>query len=312
MKYRTLGSTGLTVSVVGVGTWQFGGEWGKDFTQREVDAMFDKARACGINLIDTAECYGDHLSEQFVGAAIEKDRARWVLATKFGHKFHGRFDRTEPRSPEDVRQQLEESLKALRTDYIDVYQYHSWGDDDFFNDDVVAALHKLKDSGKIRHIANSVGSNRNEKQVEASRRMGVEAIQIIYNRLQREPEETRVFDICREQNLGVLARVPLASGFLSGKYDLDAEFPETDVRGRRDPEQVRQVIEQVQRIQREEVPNGVAMAQWALAWCLKHPAVTCVIPGCKNVEQVASNAAAADLDMVAADHPQAAPQPAGV
>ena len=92
MKFRRLGKTEITVSVIGVGTWQFGGEWGKDFEQAEVDAMFDKARELGINLVDTAECYGDHLSEQFVGRAIERDRDRWVVATKFGHKFHAAFD----------------------------------------------------------------------------------------------------------------------------------------------------------------------------------------------------------------------------
>ena len=312
MKYRTLGSTGLTTSVIGIGTWQFGGEWGKSFDQPEVDAMFDKARDTGINLIDTAECYGDHLSEQHVGAAIEKDRQRWIVATKFGHKFHGLLDRSEPRRPEDVRQQLEDSLRALRTDYIDLYQYHSWGDDQFFNDDVLAVLHEARDAGKVRHIGNSVGKNTNEAQVEASQRMGIEAIQIIYNRLDTKPADTRVFDICRQQNLGVLARVPMASGFLSGKYDLDAKFDPGEVRGKRDPEQIRATIEKVQQIQKNEVPEGVPMAQWALAWCLQHDAMTCVIPGCKSVEQVASNAAAADLDMVADDHPQAAPQPAGV
>lgn len=306
MKYRTLGSTQLRVSVVGVGTWQFGGEWGKTFEQREVDAMFDKARECGINLIDTAECYGDHLSEQLVGAAIERDREQWIVATKFGHKFHGMMDRTEPRTPADVRQQLETSLKALRTDYIDLYQYHSWGDDDFFNDDVLAALHEAKDAGKVRHIGNSIGSNRNERQVEASQRMSIEAIQLVYNRLQRDPEETHVFAICQEQNLGVLARVPLASGFLSGKYTPESAFEATDVRSRREDAQRREMIEQALTVQREEVPAGVDMAQWALAWCLKHPAVTCVIPGCKDVEQVANNAGAAELDdLVRDDHPQA-------
>ncbi len=312
MKYRTLGSTDMTVSVIGVGTWQFGGEWGKDFEQHEVDAMFDKARECGINLIDTAECYGDHLSEQFVGAAIEKDRARWVLATKFGHKFHDRFDRTEPRSPQDVQQQLEASLKSLRTDYVDLYQYHSWGDDQFFDDDVLAVLHKAKDAGKVKYIGNSIGNQRNEKQADASQRMNIEAVQIVYNRLQRGPEETRVFDICREQNLGVLARVPLCAGFLSGKYTTESEFDASDVRSRRTADQRRELIEQAMEVQRNEVPDDVPMAQWALAWCLKHPAVTCVIPGCKNVEQVQSNAAAADLEMVADDHPQAAHQPAEI
>ena len=111
MRFATLGSTGLNVSVVGVGTWQFGGEWGTPPTQEHVDAIFEAARDCGINLIDTAECYGDHLSESFIGRATEKDRDRWVIATKVGHKYHGPFDRTEPRRPEDVRDQVEQSLR---------------------------------------------------------------------------------------------------------------------------------------------------------------------------------------------------------
>ncbi|MFA9477789.1 aldo/keto reductase [Phycisphaerales bacterium AB-hyl4] len=307
MKYRTLGSTNLRVSVVGVGTWQYGGEWGMTFTQPDVDAIFDAAREAGINLIDTAECYGDHLSESLTGNAIARDRDKWVLATKFGHKFHEPFKRSEPRSPDDVRQQLEASLKAMKTDYVDLYQYHSWGDDKFFDDDVLAVLNDAKAAGKIRHIGNSIGSNRNAKQVEASQRMGIELIQVVYNRLDRAPEEAGVFDLCREQNLGVLARVPLASGYLSGKYTTASEFPENDVRSRwHKPEDRAAKLTEVQRIAEEELPAGVPMAQWALAWCLKHPAVTCVIPGCKNPEQVHGNAAAADLDLVSDDHPQAA------
>src|SRR3954447_6772624 len=125
MKYRRLGRTGIKVSVVGVGTWQFGGEWGKDFTQDEVDRMLRRAKDLGINLIDTAECYGDHLSESLIGNAIRGDRAAWVVATKFGHKYHGHLNRTDERSAADVHVQLEDSLRALKTDYIDVYQYHS-------------------------------------------------------------------------------------------------------------------------------------------------------------------------------------------
>ena len=140
MKYRTLGSTGLKVSVIGVGTWQFGGEWGKAFEQTEVDAMFRRARELGINLIDTAECYGDHTSEAFIGRAIEGARADWLIATKFGHKFNQPFDRSEPRSPSDVVKQTEDSLRALRTGYLDLQQYHSWGDNQFFDEDVLAAI----------------------------------------------------------------------------------------------------------------------------------------------------------------------------
>ena len=89
MKYRTLGSTGLKVSVIGIGTWQFGGEWGKDFQQAEVDAMFARGHELGINLVDTAECYGDHLSESLIGRAIEGKRKDWIIATKFGHRYLG-------------------------------------------------------------------------------------------------------------------------------------------------------------------------------------------------------------------------------
>src|SRR5271165_3981440 len=111
MLYRILGKTGLRVSVIGVGTWQFGGEWGRAFSQAEVDAILDQAAELGINLIDTAECYGDHLSESFIGDYLARhDRSRWVVATKFGHHFNRFMDRTEVFSAADVRRQLEASL----------------------------------------------------------------------------------------------------------------------------------------------------------------------------------------------------------
>lgn len=280
--------------MVGVGTWQFGGEWNKTFDQAEVDAMFRRAGELGINLIDTAECYGDHLSEQLIGRAVSHERGKWVIATKFGHKFHGHMNRSEPRTPRDVIEQTEASLKALRTDYVDLQQYHSWGDEQFFDDDVLAALLKLKDQGKVRYIGNSVSKNTNTKQIGASKARGIETIQIIYNRLDRAPE-AEALPLCLQQNLGVLARVPLASGYLSGKYGVGATFAPGDVRSGWKREDLDKRAIEAQRIAREEVPPGVDMAQWALAWCLQNPAVTCVIPGCKSVEQVEKNAGAANL-----------------
>jgi len=123
----------------------------------------------------------------------------------------------------------------------------------------------------------------------------------VYNRLEREPEE-RVLPLCIEQDLGVLARVPLASGFLSGKYAPGASFDSTDVRSRKEQQKVQSALREVERIRANEIPDGVDMASWALAWCLRHPAVSCVIPGCRNPQQVASNAAAAAL--AAEEHPQ--------
>ncbi|MEL7239710.1 MAG: aldo/keto reductase, partial [Planctomycetota bacterium] len=255
-----------------------------------------------------------HTSEAFIGRALKNlghDRSDWVIATKFGHKFHRPFERTEPREPGDIREQVESSLRHLRTDYVDLMQYHSFGDGDFFRDDVLAECRKMIDEGKMRHLGNSVGSNTNAKQIAASQDRSCEAIQIIYNRLDQAPED-KVFEICREQNLGVLARVPLASGLLTGKYQPGHQFESNEVRGKwRKQEDIDAALTKVQTIQRDEYekdvdPAKIDMATWALAWCLKHPAVTCVIPGCKSVAQVESNALAGTLDMVPNDHPQAA------
>ncbi len=287
----------MQVSAVGIGTWQLGGEWGQNFTQTEVDAIIGEAREQGINLIDTAECYGDHLSEKLIGRAIAHDRGKWIVATKFGHKFHGLHNRTGHSSPKEILTQLEDSLKALRTDFVDLYQYHSMEDSEFFREDLIATLHQARDSGKIRHLGNAVGSNRNRKQVKASKEMGVEAIQVVYNRLDRGPEESGIFTVCRDQNLGVLARVPLASGFLSGKYRPDHSFSTDDVRARWSQDSRAARVKEVLEIQREEVPQDIPMAQWALAWCLRVPEVTSVIPGCRSPSQVVSNAAAAKLSL---------------
>lgn len=295
MKYRRLGKTELDVSVIGIGTWQFGGEWGLQFTQKEVDAILDKAQELGINLIDTAECYGDHLSESFIGDYLSRrKREDWIVATKFGHHFHERFTRSDKFGAKDVLEQLDGSLKALKTDYIDLYQFHSGPDEAFDNDELWTALDKQVQAGKIRHLGTSIGSNDNLHQTEASTKVNSQVIQVVYNRLDRMPEQ-RVFPSCERQDLGVLARVPLASGYLSGKYKPGAVFDSTDVRHRHDPENTRQKLEEVERIAREEVPEGVDMARWALAWCLRHPAVSAVIPGCKNPAQVEANASAAEL-----------------
>ena len=308
MKYRRLGKTNLHVSVVGMGTWQFGGEWGKDFEQAEVNDMVVAAREVGINLIDTAECYGDHLSEQFIGRALNErfpgERESWTIATKFGHKFHEAFERDVVYDLDGVRKQLEDSLTALQTDYVDLYQFHSGEDDKFDTDGLWEMLGRFKEEGKVRHLGISIGSNRNTYQTGKSDEINSESIQVVYNYFEPGPEE-EVFGICQELDLGVLARVPLASGLLGGKYEPGTTFASNEVRGRwgkKDQQQER--LEEVARLVREELPEGISMAQWALTWCLRHPAVTSVIPGCKNVEQVRGNAAASETALVLESHPQ--------
>jgi aryl-alcohol dehydrogenase-like predicted oxidoreductase len=290
-----LGSTGLRVSVVGAGTWQFGGEWGRDFSQSDVDAILDQAGEDGINLIDTAECYGDHLSEGLIGDYLSRrDRTKWVVGTKFGHHFHSFLNRTDDYSPENVRVQLEASLRALRVDAIDLYQFHSGPDVAFRNDRLWTMLNEQKRAGKIRHLGISILGKGSEAQAQGAQGMGAEALQVVYNRLDRRPESDYFPHAVRDR-LGILARVPLASGLLSGKYKSGVSFSANDFRSSIDRKKLERDLAEVERLRVEEVPEGVPMAQWALAWCLKNSAVTAVIPGCKDAAQVHANAAAADL-----------------
>ena len=296
MIYRTLGRTPLRPSVIGLGTWQFGGEWGVDFTQPEVDAILDAAADSGINFIDTAECYGpDHLSEKFIGNYLaRRDRSRWLVATKFGHHFKSFLDRDDDFSIAGVAAQLDASLRALHVETIDLYQFHSGSDAIFQNQELWTFLAQQKAAGKIRHIGASILQKGSEFQAREAAHYGVEALQVFYNRLDRRAEQ--IYFPCAERDgLGLLARVPLASGLLSGKYKPGTTFTGNDVRAKFDAEKLKRDLAEVDRLAQTEVPAGVPMAQWAMAWCLRNPLVTAIIPGSKNHAQVRANAAAADL-----------------
>jgi aryl-alcohol dehydrogenase-like predicted oxidoreductase len=295
MRYRILGRTGLRASVIGVGTWQFGGEWGRDFSQAEADAILDAAAECGINFIDTAECYGDHLSERLVGDYLaRRDRSRWFVATKFGHHFNSFMNRTDDFSVDGVRRQLEASLKALHVETIDLYQFHSGSDALFEKQELWTMLAEQKRAGKIRHLGVSILQKGSEFQAREAAKFGVETLQVFYNRLDQRAE-TLYFPHAQRDQLGILARVPLASGLLSGKYKPGTTFAANDVRATFDAEKLKRDLAEVERLQKEEVPPGVPMAKWAMAWCLKNPMVSALIPGCKNPEKVKANASAAEL-----------------
>lgn len=289
MQYRKLGRTGIDVSVIGIGTWQLGGEWGKDFTQAEADAIFDAAREEGITLVDTAACYGPRLAEKLVGGALKRDRERWVLATKFGLEYTGWMQRSEDFSAAGMERALQASLRMLQTDYLDVFQVHGVTPAVAADGALWDALQRVKEKGLIRSIGVSIRFDPVSLSAPC-----IDTAQIIYNRLNRTAEST-VFPICAERGLGVFARVPLASGLLSGKYKPGHQWVSTDVRTTRPQEELARDILEAQRIASEEVPAGVPMAAWALAWCLKNPVVTAVIPGCKTPEQLRANAAAAAL-----------------
>ena len=318
MKYRTLGDTGLRVSVIGLGTWQLGGEWGKQYTQPEANELIARAEGLGVNLIDTAECYGDHTAEALIGEAIRSNRNHWVVATKFGHRFHPEATqkdgsslpdvRTDHWTPTDVTAQLERSLRALATDHVDIYQSHNCPDKVFDQDELWEALNRQVAAGKVRHLGVSLSGD-DVYQAQRARERGATVVQVGYNRLDPAAERG-VLQACLNHNLGVLAREPLANGYLSGKYRPGSWVTAADDwRSGQDPAEVQRRLELVEHIRRTEVPENVPMATWALAWCLQHPAVTSVVAGCKSIEQLEANVAAADLGLVRADHRQATTAP---
>ena len=298
MHYRTLGKVGPKISCIGVGTYQFGGEWGKSFNNNEVQAILDRAQDLGINFLDTAECYGDHLAEKLIGRAIQNSRSKWVIATKFGHDFESPFNRTQSFETREVIRQLEASLKALQTDYIDLYQFHSGSNEEFFNDELWYALLKAKEEGKIKLLGvslnNSMVSDNNLKQIQGASEKNFSSIQLVYNRLNSQANEYAI-PLCQKLGLGVLARVPLCQGNLSGKYNTNTTFNDNDLRSRYGKSFQMNQIKAINEIKAKEVPPGIDLAQWALAWCLKNPVITAVIPGCKSVEQIESSAKAVHL-----------------
>ncbi len=298
MKYRTLGRTGLSVSVVGLGTYQFGGRWGKDFTQNDVDAIIDAAREERINLIDTAACYGPHLSEKLIGSSIKKDRDKWIIATKFGHHRIDKNTNEQRWSADDVRHQLEESLTFLQTEYIDIYQFHSGTNEAFDNDELWTMLSKQVEAGKIRFLGISLSrldSKFRVYQAQKARSVGVDVIQVLYNKLVPEAE-VEVLDICTRDNLGVLARVPFASGLLTGKYKPGYRFPEDDARYEKfTPKELDRLLREVERIRDKEIPEGMPMQHWSLVWPLKHTAVSAVLAGVKSTGHLHDNCKALDL-----------------
>lgn len=299
MIYRRLGKTGLNVSVIGIGTYQFSGEWGQTFKEKEVNSILLKGKELGVNLIDTAASYGDHLSEELIGKTIQRNRLHWIIATKFGNCFsQAQRNISTNFSLHNVRIQLERSLKALRTDYIDLYQFHSGTNEDYDNDQLWSFLNQQVQYGKIRSLGLSISNNLVTSgdlyQVKKAKQLGITSIQVVYNRLVQKAEET-ILPYCRSEEIGILARVPLAKGILSGKFNPDHTFKKSDPRGQFDVDYNAKFLRQVQKIKKEEIPDKIDMAQWALCWCLKNSAVTCVIPGCKNINQVKLNASAVNL-----------------
>ncbi len=289
--FRPIFPNGPKVSVVGLGTHQFSGEWGKYFSFNEVNRIISSANNLGVNIIDTAPNYGNHLSEKLIGKSIGKNRKDWFIATKFGISMTDQGKENYNYTIDAIAKQLDKSLKSLETDYIDLYQFHSGKNDDYFNEDLWSFLSKQIEKGKIRFLGNSISNSLVEKgdskQLQSSKEYGISVIQVVYNRLSRKAEKN-FFPICKNNNLGVIGRVPLAKGILSGKYNIGHNFDKNDHRNKFNYKLNQKLIKEAHRIKDKEV-DTIKMSQWSIAWCLKNELISTVIPGCKNLNQLKDN-----------------------
>ena len=257
----------------------------------------------GLNLIDTAYIYGKGRSEALIGEVLQEapyDRSRIVIATKAAHlpNQEKKFDN----SPEFLKQSVEEALKRLQTDYIDIFYIH-FPDEKTPKNEAVAALHELKEAGKIRAIGVSNFSLAQLK--EANMDGYVDIVQDHYSLIHRKAE-TELFLYLKENNIGFVPYFPLASGLLTGKYNLDSPkyFDEEDPRKRKSNfqgERYESIIHLVDQLKPIAENYQATTAQLVLAWYIAHPQITFVIPGAKKPEQVADNAKALDIHLTATD-----------
>ena len=301
MNYRDLGETGMRVSEISLGTWAFGGDWGT-VGEDDAYAALNRAIDLGVNFLDTADVYGDGRSERLIGRLL-KDRPNdeILVATKAGRRLDPHT--AEGYNAENLTAFVERSLKNLGVEALDLLQLHCPPTEAYRQDATFEALDELQQAGKIKNHGVSV--ERVEEARMALDYPGVKTVQIIFNVFRQKPAE-EFFPIAEEKNVGILARVPLASGLLSGKMGADRRFDKSDHRnfnrngeafdrgetfsgvdfgtGLRAAEELKELV-----------PEGSTLAQFALRWILMHPAVSCAIPGGKNPAQVEDNVSAADL-----------------
>ena len=299
MKYRTLGRTGWNISEISFGAWAIGGSWGAQSDEESMAALH-RAVDLGINFIDAADVYGDGRSERLVARLRRERRDVIYVATKAGRRLSPHT--ADGYNARNLGAFVERSLKNLETGTLDLLQLHCPPVEVYYRPEVFEFLDKLVTEGKLRHYGVSV--EKVEEALKAIEYPGVQSVQIIFNAFRHRPAEL-FFGEAKRRGVGILARVPLASGLLSGKLKRDTAFEPDDHRkfNRKgeafdrgetfsgvDYETGLNAVEEL----RPLVPAGAKLAQWALRWILMFDAVTCAIPGARNPRQVEENARAAE------------------
>ena len=301
MKYRRLGSTGYEISEIGFGAWAIGADWGS-VDDATAMAALNAAVDAGVTFIDTADVYGDGRSERFVARLVkERSDVDLVVATKAGRRLDPHT--ADGYTGANIEAFIDRSLVNLDTESLDLLQLHCPPTDVYYRPEMFAALDQIKAKGKIKHYGVSV--ERVEEAMKAIEYPGVETVQIIFNMFRQRPAE-RFFDLAVAGDIGVIVRVPLASGLLTGKMRPDTEFAADDHRNYNREGAAFDVGETFAGVDYAtgltavgEIealrPTEATMAQFALNWILTHDAVSTTIPGAKNPEQAVANAAASDL-----------------
>jgi aryl-alcohol dehydrogenase-like predicted oxidoreductase len=300
MEYRELGRTGWKVSSISFGAWAIGGTWGK-VEDKESLAALHCALDRGVNFFDTADVYGDGRSERLLASLREERREPFYVATKAGRRLDPHV--AEGYNRKHLTQFVERSLKNLKAEAIDLLQLHCPPTSVFYMPEVFDVLDDLTKAGKLRHYGVSV--EKVEEALKAIEYPKVQSVQIIFNMFRQRPSEL-FFKEAERRRLGILARLPLSSGMLTGKFTPASSFSKDDHRAFNrkgeafdrgetfsgvDYESGLKAIQSL----KDLVPAGATLAQLALRWILMFPAVTCAIPGAKRPSQVEDNAAAASL-----------------
>jgi len=300
MNYRQLGRTPWKVSSISFGAWAIGSFWGS-VDDTESLAALHKAVDCGVNFIDTADVYGMGHSERLIAQLKRERKDEIVVATKAGRRLSPHT--ADGYNEKNLTGFIEDSLRNLATGCLDLVQLHCPPTDVYYRPEVFGALERLVEAGKIRYYGVSV--ERVEEALKAIEYPGVQSVQIIFNCFRHRPANL-FFEQARKKRVGILARVPLASGMLTGKMACDSQFAQDDHRNFNRHGEMFDVgetfsgvdydtaLEAVEEI-RGLLPAGVTMAQFALRWILMFDVVTCAIPGARRPSQAAENCAAADL-----------------
>lgn len=300
MKYRKLGRTGFDISEIGFGSWAIGADWG-DVQESDAIAALNRAIDMGVNFIDTADVYGDGRSEKIIAKVLKTRSERVYVATKAGRRLDPHV--ASGYTIENIEKFIDRSLQNLEVDALDLVQLHCPPTQVYYQPELFTGLDKLKQKGKIKHYGVSV--EKVEEAIKAIEYPGVETVQIIFNMFRQRPNEL-FFPLARQKEVGIIVRVPLASGLLSGKMTTDTTFTKTDHRNYNiegaafDKGETFAGVDFIKGIQAVEElksikPEGFTMAQFALKWILTTQEVSCTIPGAKNVIQAGENAQTSEL-----------------